>query len=69
MKGDWEAAVNCIMQQRAGERDPLPEARRLFLEDKNLSASNKLMPHYALAEKAILQVQAVFAIKIICIAI
>ena len=56
VKGEWEAAVNFIMRQRSGEKDPLPEARRLFNEDKNLSASNKLMPHYASAEKAILQV-------------
>lgn len=57
MRGDWEAAVRHIMQQRPGEREPLPEARRLFLEDADLSGSHKLMPPYATAEKAVLQVR------------
>ena len=57
MKGEWEAAVQLIMEPREGEKEQATEARRLFLEEGDLSAAAKLMPPFAVAEKAVLKVR------------
>ena len=60
-KGEWEGAVNLIMSPRDGERDPMPDARRLYAEG-NIGAAKKLMPPFAASECAILRVSDMYAI-------
>lgn len=56
LKGEWKAAVDMIMGRLEGERSENDEARRLFLEEGDISGALKLMQRYLTAERALLEV-------------
>lgn len=55
MKGEWQAAIDFVMKHRPGEKPQVVEARQHF-HDGELQASMRLMPSYAAAERAVIQV-------------
>ncbi|KAK9908622.1 hypothetical protein WJX75_000533 [Coccomyxa subellipsoidea] len=55
LKGEWKAAVDMIMGRLEGERSENDEARRLFLEEGDISGALKLMQRYLTAERALLE--------------
>lgn len=53
-RNDFQGAVSLIMAPRPGDSDEVQEARRAF-QDGDVEKSLKLMPHYNIPERSILQ--------------
>ncbi len=56
LKGEWKAAVDMILGRIEGERSDNDEARRLYLEEGDVSGALKLMQRHLTAERALLEV-------------
>lgn len=52
---DWHRAVSLILRNRPGEHPEVVEARRAWLEDKDLDRALELMPRRVVAERCILE--------------
>ncbi|EIE24990.1 tRNA pseudouridine synthase D [Coccomyxa subellipsoidea C-169] len=55
LKGEWKAAVDMILGRIEGERSDNDEARRLYLEEGDVSGALKLMQRHLTAERALLE--------------
>lgn len=54
LRGEWETALNLILQPRDGERQDIVEAREYFLKTRDADGALLRMPRQLVAERAVL---------------
>ncbi|XP_060966434.1 multisubstrate pseudouridine synthase 7 [Cannabis sativa] len=55
LRGEWEAAVNMILDPREGERNTIAMARQYYKETNDIDGTLRQLPRYLVAERAVLQ--------------
>ncbi|XP_011621650.1 multisubstrate pseudouridine synthase 7 isoform X1 [Amborella trichopoda] len=55
LRGEWEAAVDLILDPREGERIAIKEAREYYQESEDIDGSLRRLPRHLVAERSILQ--------------
>ncbi|XP_078430923.1 pseudouridine synthase family protein isoform X2 [Wolffia australiana] len=55
LRGEWKAAVGLILDPRVGERPEIREGREYFKQSGDAEGTLKKLPHYLVAERALLQ--------------
>ncbi|GAB2277577.1 hypothetical protein Dimus_012286 [Dionaea muscipula] len=55
LRGEWKTAVNLILDPRKGEKDDVTKIREYYKSTDDIDGTLKQLPHYMVAERAILQ--------------
>ena len=60
LKGDWQGAINLLLDPSPDDHDDNAAARKLYTEGKNARAALKALPRHFTAERALLEVRIAF---------
>ncbi|KAL1350543.1 hypothetical protein AAHE18_06G032000 [Arachis hypogaea] len=54
-RGEWELAVDMILDPRDGEKEAIAKARKYYKDGKDIEGTLRQLPRYLVAERAVLQ--------------
>ncbi|XP_057722660.1 multisubstrate pseudouridine synthase 7 [Arachis stenosperma] len=54
-RGEWELAVDMILDPRDGEKEAIAKARKYYKDSKDIEGTLRQLPRYLVAERAVLQ--------------
>ncbi|MED6181278.1 hypothetical protein PIB30_018013 [Stylosanthes scabra] len=54
-RGEWELAVDMILDPRDGEKEAIAKARKYYKDRKDVEGTLRQLPRYLVAERAVLQ--------------